>query len=105
MERIQRASLRIILNDNYEGYAEALETTGLETLATRRQRHSLDLSLKFVKNQKNSRIFPLNPVNNDNHIRKKYIFKVNHARKIQKVSSTLLPETIEPTFLQNQEVV
>ena len=79
LERIQKASLRIILHDNYIGYAEALEMTGLETLTARRQMRCLDFSLKCVKNQKNSRIFPLNPVNNDNHIRKKNLFKVNHA--------------------------
>ena len=36
IERVQKAALRIILNNEYDDYMSALQTTGLETLSDRR---------------------------------------------------------------------
>ena len=46
LERIQKNSLKIILNDMYIDYPAALEMTGLETLADRRVQRFLNFSLK-----------------------------------------------------------
>ena len=45
MERIQKVALRIILDDQYITYQDALNLTGLKSLKERRN----DLSLKFAK--------------------------------------------------------
>ena len=60
IERIQKTCLRVILGEMYLDYDSALEMTGLQTLYDRRMKRCLDFSLKCVKHQKNSRLFPLN---------------------------------------------
>ena len=43
LERVQKVALRLILKENYPGYSAALNLTGLDTLATRRDK----LCVKF----------------------------------------------------------
>ena len=79
LERIQRTCLKIILNESYVSYEAALEMTGLETLQSRRETRCLEFSKKCLSHDKNSRLFPLNPVNTAN-VREKETFVVNFAR-------------------------
>ena len=79
LERIQRTCLKIILNESYVSYEAALEMTGLETLHSRRESRCLEFSKKCLSHDKNSRLFPLNPVNTAN-VREKETFVVNFAR-------------------------
>ena len=59
LERIQKAALRVILRDRYQGYKDALKTLGIKSLEERRE----ELCLKFAKNclkvDKFKRFFPL----------------------------------------------
>ena len=59
LERVQKSALRIILNNQYVNYNDALEIVDLETLEERRKY----LCLKFAKNslhgQKTQKMFPL----------------------------------------------
>ena len=47
LERVQSVSLRIILQEDYNSYSEALETTGLEKLTTRREERCLQFAKKM----------------------------------------------------------
>ena len=60
IERIQKTCLKVILGEMYIDYSSALEMSGLDTLYARRLKRCLDFSLKCVKHEKNSRLFPLN---------------------------------------------
>ena len=44
LERTQKVSLRVILGDAYTTYHEALQSTGLETLAARRTKLCLNFA-------------------------------------------------------------
>ena len=80
LERIQKTCLRIILGENYVSYEAALEMTGLQSLSVRREKRCLDFALKCVNHERNSRLFPLNQVNDTPlHIRNRETFTVNHA--------------------------
>ena len=63
IERIQKVALKIILNDNYEDYTQALMVTGLPTLKQRRITLCKKFAVKCVKNEKTSHMFPLSQHN------------------------------------------
>jgi hypothetical protein len=50
----------VILGEMFIDYPSALEMTGLDTLSNRRLKRCLDFSLKSVKHDRNSRLFPTN---------------------------------------------
>ena len=60
IENIERTSLRIILGDNYIGYQEALEMTGMATFIQRREESCLKFGIKCASNPRTSLIFPRN---------------------------------------------
>ena len=60
LERVQKVALRLILKENYPGYSAALELTGLETLAVRRDKLCLNFAKKCVKFPHTTDMFPQN---------------------------------------------
>ena len=80
IEKIQKTSLKVILGVMYIDYPSALEMTGLDTLAARREDRCLRFALKSVKHSKMSRIFPLNPLQKSHNTRDKEVYQVNFAR-------------------------
>ena len=95
LERLQSTCLKVILQDSYNSYSEALKMTGLATLYNRREEKCLNFAVKCTKHPQNSRFFPLNPnienatkcpkdqhfVNDEQcHDRGKEHFCVNYAR-------------------------
>ena len=97
LERLQSTCLKVILQESYISYSQALEMTGLESLYDRREAKCLNFSIKCTKHPRNSRFFPLNsnlensakchldsnlnPINDEQcHDRGKEQFHVNHGR-------------------------
>ena len=60
LERVQKVALRIILKDDYTGYSDALELTGLDTLKSRRKKLCRNFAKKCAKNELTKDMFPLN---------------------------------------------
>ena len=79
IERIQKTCLRIILGDMYIDYPSALEMTGLESLYDRRPKRCLDFSLKCLKHNRNTRLFPLKDNAREASSKNSEIFSVNFA--------------------------
>ena len=79
LERIQKTCLKVILKDMYIDYPAALEMTGLETLADRRVKRCLNFSLKAIRHERNTKMFPLNKTAGIFNTRHSEIFSVNFA--------------------------
>ena len=79
IERIQKICLRVILNDMYINYQAALEMTGLHTLFDRRVQRCLTFSLRSIKHDRNSKMFPLNKTAGVLNTRQSERFTVNFA--------------------------
>ena len=62
LERIQKNALKIILQENYINYENALSTTGLMSLFDRRRELCLRFAKSCTKNNKTKSMFPLNRV-------------------------------------------
>ena len=63
----------------YVDYQAALEMTGLQTLVDRRIQRCLNFSLRSVKHERNSAMFPLNQTAGILNTRQSEIFQVNFA--------------------------
>ena len=83
IETIQSTSLKIILDDNYVSYSAALEMCGLDKLSTRREKKLLSFSVKCIKNDFTTTMFPKNDKN------RKEPFFVNFARTEQYKNSAI----------------
>ena len=80
LERVQKNALKIILQEEYLSYPNALTVTGLSTLFQRRTNLCLKFAKACVKNHQTKDMFPLNPVNHDGiQTRFKEKFKVTKA--------------------------
>ena len=60
LERIQKSAMRIILQEDYSTYDQALEDLMLSKLSDRREKLSLKFAKNCVKNELTSDLFPLN---------------------------------------------
>jgi hypothetical protein len=60
LERVQKSACKVILQEKYRGYNNALNTLHIETLAERRRSLCLSFALKCTKHQKVSNMFPKN---------------------------------------------
>ena len=77
LERVHKVALRIILNNDYKNYENALSLTGLETLEQRRRILCKKFAISCTRNRKTSDMFPLNPSTVDTRHHGKYL--VQHA--------------------------
>ena len=82
IENVQKLCLKVILGEEYPGYAKALEYYGLNSLSVRRQEKCLKFGLKSLLHPVHSRMFPVNPqmLNNPHNTRNSEHFKVNWAK-------------------------
>jgi len=88
LERVQKSALKIILQDNYKSYRNALNLLDMETLVERRDQLCLNFALQCVQNKKTKSMFPLNQKDNQMNKRHSKKYKVQHANtaRLQKFS-------------------
>ena len=60
LERVQKSALRLILQESYKSYPNALKVLSLETLADRREVLCLQFAKKCLNNDKMKGLFPKN---------------------------------------------
>ena len=94
LERVQKSCLRVILGEQYDGYENALQVCGLETLYSRREDRCLAFAKSCLKHPVHKRLFPLNP-SKQHDLRDKQKFVVNFA-----TASTYQDSTIRHTANQ-----
>ena len=88
LERIQKVACKIILQDDYISYEQALQELNLETLSARRDKLCLNFAKKCVKHPKAKDMFPLNSAE-DCNTRDREMYFVQHARTNRLRDSTL----------------
>ena len=88
LERVQKVALKIILGDGYSSYSEALESTGLETLRSRREKLCLTFAKNCLKSNLTRDMFPKNvvPVTTRGHEK----FQVPFART-ERLAKSAIP--------------
>ena len=94
LERIQKNALRIILQDDYKNYNNALCVTGLKPLSDRRNELCIRFAKACVKNDQTKSMFPLNPTSYDVITRQRERFKDTKCNT-KRFQSSAIP------FMQN----
>ena len=79
LERIQKASVKIILKNNYKDYESALKMLNLDTLCERRRKQCLKFAKDCLKHEQMKKMFPINEKNSQIETRHKETYKVNKA--------------------------
>ena len=70
IERVQKAAMRLIMGNKYQGYKEALQYMSLESLKEKREKMALNFAKKSLRLDKFSELFPFNNAN-AKHLMKK----------------------------------
>ena len=60
IERVQKAAMRLIMGNKYQGYKAALQQMKLESLKDRREKMALNFAKKSLKMENFCKLFPLN---------------------------------------------
>ena len=79
LERIQKASVKIILKNNYKDYESALKMLNLDTLCERRRKQCLKFAKDCLKHEQMKKMFPINEKNSQIQTRHEETYKVNKA--------------------------
>ena len=78
--------MKIILNDRYKSYEQALEALNLQTLFDRRQKLCLNFAMKTTKHRKMNKMFPLRKdfTNMKTRINEKYEITMAHTERLKR---------------------
>ena len=79
LERVQKSAFKIILGNEYTGYAKSLVKLDMETLCNRREQLCLNFALKCLKNPKTTDMFPINDKKHEMGTRNPETYRVQHA--------------------------
>ena len=88
LERVQKVALKIILQEDYLTYEDALESLNLDTLRKRREKLCLSFAKKCVMHPKAKEMFPFNTPNVLTN-RDRECFYVQHASTSRLRDSTI----------------
>ena len=80
LERVQKASMRIIFKKLYSSYQDSLKVLKLDTLEIRRQKLNLKFAKGCLKIDKLRSMFPLNLTHHNMDKRSYEKYKVNNAK-------------------------
>ena len=89
IERVQKNALRIILKEDYQTYAQALDKAGLDSLVDRREQLCLKFARAALKNSNVKDMFPVNP-NCPLEIRARETYHVTFA-KTDRLKNSAIP--------------
>ena len=79
LERVQKSALKVILQDQYKGYKNALNRLDLESLHDRRENLCLNFAIKCTKNKKLENMFPKTSKKHEMITRNPEVYKVQFA--------------------------
>jgi hypothetical protein len=79
LERTQKTFCKLIMEEDYRNYANALSVLGLTTLETRRLKLTIDFARRSISDNKLRDLFPIRQKVHTMETRNREQFKVNHA--------------------------
>ena len=98
IERTQKVALRIILQENYETYQNALNITKLETLLSRRKTLSLRFAKTCLKSENNADMFPINTKSVNTRPHEKYFVTPAMTNRLAKSSIPYMQRLLNEEF-------
>ena len=90
LERVQKSAFKVILQDKFNGYKNALIVLELDTLSERRKQLCLNFAQKCLNNKKTKQMFPLNNKTHTMNTRNTDKFHVQHANTSRLQNSSIV---------------
>ena len=90
LERVQKSAIKVMLQDNYNGYKNGLAQLGLDDLDSRRTNLCLDFAKKCAKSEKMCHMFPKNTKNHNMDTRNNEVYMVQHANTGRLQNSSII---------------
>ena len=79
LERVQKTFCKLVMEEDYTNYKNALTVLGLFDLETRRKKLTLDFAKRSLADNKLRDLFPILKKKHKMRTRKSEKFKINHA--------------------------
>ena len=89
LERVQKATMRVILKKKYKTYKQGLKMLNIQTLEKRREMLCLRFAKKCLENEKVKSFFPRLKPNHQMKKRKQKKFKVNKTNTVRYKKSAI----------------
>ena len=90
LERVQKSAVKVILQDQYNGYQNGLAKLGLENLNQRRENLCLEFAKKCTKHEKLQHMFPKHQKEHSMETRYNEVYKVQHANTSRLQNSAII---------------
>ena len=90
IERVQKSACRLILEEKYRSYENALKILNIESLFDRREILCLDFAKKCLRNEKMKILFKENPKIHEMETRNKEKYDITHARTSRFKKSSII---------------
>ena len=90
LEKVQKSAIRVMLQDNYNGYKNGLAQLGLDDLDSRRNNLCLDFAKKCAKSEKMCHMFPKNTKNHNMDTQNNEVYMVQHANTGRLQNSSII---------------
>ena len=90
LERVQKSALKIILNEKYKTYRNALNIMELDSVSDRREQLCLEFAKKCVKHPNLKHMFPVNSKDHQMITRLNEKYTVNFANTARLQNSAIL---------------
>ena len=83
LERVQKAAVRVILQQRYKGYKRGLKTLRIQTLEKRREMLCLRFAKNCLKNEKLKKLFPIRKIEHKMKKRKIQKFRTKKTNNLR----------------------
>jgi hypothetical protein len=103
LERVQKSALKVILQDQYKGYKNALNRLDLESLHDRRENLCLNFAIKCTKNKKLENMFPKTSKKHEMITRNPEVYKVQFANTERLKKSPII--YMQKLLNQNEKIM
>ena len=105
IERVQKAAVKIIMGNKYQGYEQALKFLKLDSLKERRLKMALRFAKRSLKLEQFSKLFPLNDTSHLMTMRnpERYIVNVSNTERYKKSAVPFLQRLLNEDYLKQKK--
>ena len=105
IERVQKAAVRVIMGNKYQGYEQALKFLKLDSLKERRVKMALTFAKRSLKLEHFSKLFPLNESNHLMSMRssERYVVSYSNTQRRERSAIPFLQRLLNDDYAKQKK--
>ena len=105
IERVQKAAVRVIMGNKYQGYEQALKFLKLDSLKERRVKMALTFAKRSLKLEHFSKLFPLNESNHLMSMRssERYVISYSNTQRRERSAIPFLQRLLNDDYAKQKK--